>query len=312
MAEPAQQTSIVDRLRSFGLGPEDLYRAATRAISPAMIPMDLLRQYYTRSAAPAPQTTQVAPEERGAPAAASAGAPAGTSAAPPRASSVVTPGAAAAPVPVATPVASEPSLLETLRQAVARDVAPQESTANNLAAFGRGVLSNRGSFLDNLSAGLAAQEDAAKSRRTEMRQALEVQARIAEAERKAKNEEAKLAAEAPLREAQAYYYRNFAGRRPGEGAGTPRIMSQRDIANLRIQADRLALTEIDKLYSGPFAPPRGPDYARQVREKSDELFMKAVEDARRGGAVFERDPMASSAPANPAVPTIQPRSQAAQ
>lgn len=312
MAEPAQQTSIVDRLRSFGLGPEDLYRAATRAISPAMIPMDLLRQYYTRSAAPAPQTSQVAPVENGTPSAAPAGAPAGTPAARPRASSVVTPGAAAAPVPAATPVASEPSLLETLRQAVARDVAPQESTANNLAAFGRGVLSNRGSFLDNLSAGLAAQEDAAKSRRAEMRQALEVQARIAEAERKAKNEEAKLAAEAPLREAQAYYYRNFAGRRPGEGASTPRVMSQRDIANLRIQAGRLALTEIDKLYSGPFAPQRGPDYDRQVREKADQLFRQAVEDARRGGAVFEVDPLASSAQAAPAVPTIQPRSQAAQ
>lgn len=311
MAEPAQQTSIVDRLRSFGLGPEDLYRATTGAISPAMILMDLLRQYYTRSAAPAPQTTQVAPVGNGAPAAAPAGASAGA-AARPGASSVVTPGAAAAPVPVATPVASEPSLLETLRQAVARDVAPQESTANNLAAFGRGVLSNRGSFLDNLSAGLAAQEDAAKSRRTEMRQALEVQARIAEAERKAKNEEAKLAAEAPLREAQAYYYRNFAGRRPGEGAGTPRVLSQRDIANLRIQADRLALTEIEKLYSGPFAPPRGPDFGRQVREKSDELFRRAVDDARRGGAVFEVDPLASSAQAAPAVPQIQPRSQAAQ
>jgi len=39
------------------------------------------------------------------------------------------------------------------------------SPNERLAAFGRGVLSNRGSFLDNLSAGLASQQQAEAARR---------------------------------------------------------------------------------------------------------------------------------------------------
>ena len=87
------------------------------------------------------------------------------------ASPVVTGGAASvAPVLPQQPVQQETSLLEQLRQSLQRDLTPGPmSSQDRLATFGRGVLSNRGSFLDNLSAGLAAQNQAEAGRREEGR-----------------------------------------------------------------------------------------------------------------------------------------------
>jgi len=64
-----------------------------------------------------------------------------------------------------------------------------------MGAFGRGVLSGRGSFLDNLSAGLAAQGQAEAARREEGRKAAELEATIAERDRRAQLEKAKFAEE---------------------------------------------------------------------------------------------------------------------
>jgi hypothetical protein len=65
-------------------------------------------------------------------------------------------------------------------------------TANErLSSFGRGVLSNRGSFLDNLSAGLAAQESAQTARRAENLKAAETEGTIAYRDAQARAEEAK-------------------------------------------------------------------------------------------------------------------------
>ena len=110
---------------------------------------------------------------------------------------VVTAGTAqAAPVLPQQPVQQETSLLEQLRQRVQQDLAPRPMTSQErLATFGRGVLSNRGSFLDNLSAGLAAQQQAEAGRREEGRKAAELEATIAERDRRAQLEKAKFAEE---------------------------------------------------------------------------------------------------------------------
>jgi hypothetical protein len=110
---------------------------------------------------------------------------------------VVTTGSAqVAPVLPQQPVQQETSLLDQLRQRVQRDLAPQPMTSQErLATFGRGVLSNRGSFLDNLSAGLAAQQQAEAGRREEGRKAAELEATIAERDRRAQLEKAKFAEE---------------------------------------------------------------------------------------------------------------------
>ena len=135
---------------------------------------------------------------------------AGRSAAP-----VVTGGAASvAPVLPQQPVQQETSLLEQLRQRVQRDLAPGPMTSQDrLATFGRGVLSGRGSFLDNLSAGLAAQGQAEAARREEGRKAAELEGTIAERDRRAQLEKAKFAEEttpgtlsARLKEAQIAKY----------------------------------------------------------------------------------------------------------
>lgn len=90
----------------------------------------------------------------------------------------------------------QPSLLEQLRQRVQQDFAPAPmSTSERLAAFGRGVLSSRGSFLDNLSAGLAGQQQAEAARREEGRKAAEIQAAMLERDRRAQLEKAKFAEE---------------------------------------------------------------------------------------------------------------------
>jgi hypothetical protein len=90
----------------------------------------------------------------------------------------------------------QPSLLEQLRQRVQQDFAPAPmSTSERLASFGRGVLSNRGSFLDNLSAGLASQQQAEAARREEGRKAAEIQAAMLERDRRAQLEKAKFAEE---------------------------------------------------------------------------------------------------------------------
>ena len=294
MAEPTQEASSINNFRLFGVGPQELRRAVERVANPLLGPMELLRQFYTGGNQPAPAQSPAAPTQT-----AAAPGPGG------RSTPVVTAGAAgAASIPQATPVmTAEPSLLERLRQSVERDLTPVESPSSRLATFGRGVLSGRGSFLDNLSAGLAAQEEAAKSRRTETRQSLETQARIAEIERKAKLDEAKLAAEAPLREAQTYYYRNFAGRRGGDSsAATERMLAADERAAL---GRALQLVGTDPRYIS-LTP-------EQKIAKAQELvptILTQILNDRRAAATPGASPAA--APAAPSVPVIGPQGRPAQ
>jgi len=102
------------------------------------------------------------------------------------------------------------ALLEELRQRIRSEYAPPEPTAaERLATFGRGVLSNRGSFLDNLTAGIAAQDQAAEARANRQRLALDMERQVVEnavreqleRDRLAQNQ-AQFEAEGPYREAR--------------------------------------------------------------------------------------------------------------
>jgi hypothetical protein len=102
------------------------------------------------------------------------------------------------------------ALLEELRQRIRSEYAPPEPTsAERLATFGRGVLSNRGSFLDNLTAGIAAQDQAAAARAEQQRRALDMERQVVENAIREQLERDRLAqsasqfeAEGPTREAR--------------------------------------------------------------------------------------------------------------
>jgi hypothetical protein len=106
------------------------------------------------------------------------------------------------------------AMLEELRQRIRSQYAPPPETgADRLTAFGRGVLSNRGSFLDNLTAGVSAQEQAAAARADQQRRALDMERQALEVAARAENERNRLAqsqsqfeAEGPVREARIRSY----------------------------------------------------------------------------------------------------------
>jgi hypothetical protein len=118
------------------------------------------------------------------------------------------------------------------------------TSQDRLATFGRGVLSSRGSFLDNLSAGLAAQNQAEAARREEGRKALELQAEIArrDEELRLKQEELRDPSIRELRAAQAEYYR----RRPemaASAAGMRGRLTDAQYAAIRKDGEQLALRQ---------------------------------------------------------------------
>ena len=106
------------------------------------------------------------------------------------------------------------ALLEELRQRIRSEYAPPEPTsAERLATFGRGVLSNRGSFLDNLTAGIAAQDQAAAARAEQQRRALDMERQVVENAIREETERNRLEenrrqfeAEGPTREARIRSY----------------------------------------------------------------------------------------------------------
>lgn len=117
-----------------------------------------------------------------------------TPAATPSAIPAPAPAPAAAPEPQApAPRPSAPqqqqqqqpsSLLQQLRERATRELAATPAQQEDpRTAFGRGVLSNRGSFLDNLSAGLQAQREAETAQQAALAAQREEMRRIAEAER---------------------------------------------------------------------------------------------------------------------------------
>lgn len=219
---------------------------------------------------------------------------------------VVTAGAAsAAPVLPQQPVQQETSLLEQLRQRLQQELTPQPMTSQErLATFGRGVLSSRGSFLDNLSAGLAAQNQAEAGRREEGRKALELQAEIARRneELRLKQEELRDPSVRELRAAQAEYYR----RRPemaAAGAGARGRLTEAQYANIYNQADQEARRQYPDPTPGMPDPPAAQERRRVEREefrnrRIEEIMMGIAQ--RQGGT-----PTPPPQPAQPRQPTVQ-------
>jgi hypothetical protein len=123
------------------------------------------------------------------------------------------------------------ALLEELRQRIRSEYAPPPQTeADRLAAFGRGILSNRGSLLDNLTAGVAAQDQAAAARAEQQRRALDMERQVVENAIREETERNRLAqnqaqfeAQAPLRQAQINSYNAQAA-----AAGRPQVTQMRD------------------------------------------------------------------------------------
>lgn len=287
MAEPAQP-SMIDRLR--GYVPESV----SRALDPVAPLREMLQRYTMGAPARSPEPPErLAPTEGGTPVTVPTTQP---QQGPRRPSTpaVVTPTAAAAPPAPAQADQSQPSLLASLREAVAQDVAPL-SSSERMGAFGRGVLSGRGSFLDNLSAGLAAQGQAEATRRAEMRQSLETQARLAEMDRKAQLEKAQFAeASSPesltgrLRESQirenlgrARYYEE--GGRGGAGGGstrnriTPQLYSQ-----MYNQAEQEARRQYPDPMPGMVERPGEAETRRTNRETfRDRRLQELLEGASR-------------------------------
>lgn len=177
------------------------------------------------------------------------------------------------------------TMLEELRQRIRQEYAPPPaSAADRLAAFGRGVLSNRGSFLENLTAGLVSQEQAAAARADQQRRALEMERQVVENATREQIERDRLAqsqsqfeAEGPTREARIRSYNAQAAqagavsgipmlddngrvvlinprtgeviretglRSPQELRNVPRPLTQAQIVNIRRDATRLANTDV--------------------------------------------------------------------
>jgi hypothetical protein len=220
----------------------------------------------------------------------------------------VTPGAAASTPPSETG-SSEPSLLETLRRSIQEDATPRNDASTRLASFGRGVLSGRGSFLDNLSAGLASQETADATRREEMRKASEAQMRLVEADRKAMLDKAKFGAEAPWREsqanlanAQADYYR----RRASEPGAAGRPLSQRDLANYRLRAEVEARNQVAARYRNAIIPPPPEQIQTEINAAIPQILERIL-------ATEGMTPSAApAAPQQPAIPTLNPAGRPTQ
>jgi hypothetical protein len=217
------------------------------------------------------------------------------------------------PVPAPQPAAGgqAPSLLEQLRARVSQELASTNAVpqVDPRVVFGRGVLSNRGSFLDNLAAGVAAQEAAETARRDAIRRNLEIERGITEAasreaiERDRLNiERERRDAEAPLRRAQAlqaeamarYYAQGGAG--ANRGQITPQV---------RLRAESQALSEARTLFPDPPSTSltREADAARVQRQRQEYIASRVPALLESLGAPGQA-PAAQAAPPPP-IPTIE-------
>lgn len=192
----------------------------------------------------------------------------------------------------------QPSLLEQLRQRLQQDIAPPQMSANErLAAMGRGILSNRGSLLDNLSAGLAAQNQAMAARREEARKAAELEAEIVrrDEEMRLKQEELRNPDISALRQAQAFYYRQ----RPemaGAGAAARMRVTPAVYTTMYNQAENAALRQ----YPDPPPGTPEPESAKQERLANraryrDERLQRLLE----GSEQIQSGQLPSPQPAQP-------------
>jgi hypothetical protein len=292
MAEPSpqQQQSFLERLMAT------IPDAAYRAVSPGTNLVELLRRFYSTPGTPAPAQQPAAPTEstpRPQP------APRPTSTSP-----VVTPGTASETVPTQTGGEQAPSLLETLRQNISDFATPSNSAADSLAAFASGVVGGRRQgFVQDLLAGIQAQQQFEAGRRAETRESSRAQAALVEADRKAMLEKAKFAAEAPLREAQANYYNAFADlrrRSPGAGTGAGQLTEAR-LATLRAQALNRLLSDLAK------DPTNMMLSQQELLAKAQPLVPQMMTTI-----LNEEGAGAAPAPTQPAVPMLNPAGRPTQ
>ena len=211
----------------------------------------------------------------------------------------------AEPILPQQPAQQETSLLDQLRQRVQQDFTPQPvSSQERLATFGRGVLSNRGSFLDNLSAGLTAQNQADVVRREEGRKAFELQAEMARRaeELRLRQEELRDPSFRNLREAQAFYYRS----RPdmaAAGAGVRGRLTDAQYATIYNQAEQEARRQYPDPTPGMPDTPAAQESRRVARE---EFKNRRIEEIMRGLTQRQSGvPVPPPSPAQPRQPTFQ-------
>jgi len=210
----------------------------------------------------------------------------------------------------------QPSLLEQLRQRVQQDVAPGPmSTNERLAAFGRGVLSNRGSLLDNLSAGLANQQQAEAARRAENLKTTEAEGTLAYRDAQMRLEEAKqryeqdptnprnalYLAQAQQAMGMADYYRQG-----GRGAGGPRPLSAAQYATIVNQADTEARRQFPDPPPGMPEPPNVVEERRRNREAYRDARIAALME---GAAQIQAGNLPTPRPAGPSQGPQGPRVQ---
>jgi hypothetical protein len=169
------------------------------------------------------------------------------------------------------------ALLEELRQRIRSEYAPPEPTsAERLATFGRGVLSNRGSFLDNLTAGIAAQDQAAEARANRQRLALDMERQVVENAVREQLERDRLAqsasqfeAEGPTREARIRSYNAQAAQAGRPDPGT--IVGTQEGTGYAIRLNRDGTTTV---LTGVF-PTQAANLATRAEAAREALAIRA-------------------------------------
>jgi hypothetical protein len=218
----------------------------------------------------------------------------------------------------------QPSLLEQLRQRVQQDVAPGPmSTNERLAAFGRGVLSNRGSLLDNLSAGLANQQQAEAARRAENLKTTEAEGTLAYRDAQTRLEEAKqryeqdptnprnalYLAQAQQAVGMADYYRQ--GGRGAGGASTRGTYTERDIATRLANLPREASVNVDRILRNMPIQPQPAERQQLIAREAESLRASFLDELEAmGGQYAER--AAALRAGRPAGPPQGPQGQRVQ
>jgi len=220
------------------------------------------------------------------------------------------------------PAQTSTALLEELRQRIRSEYAPPPpSPSERLATFGRGVLSNRGSLLDNLTAGVAAQEQAAAARAEQQRRALDMERQVVENAIREETERNRLAqnqaqfeAEAPYREArtgltrdqaaQARAMADFYARDRGAGGRLRGQITPERYTQIFNQADAEARQRYrDPTPGMPETPTQAAERQRLREEYRNTRIQQILEGAAQIQAGQTPTPGATTPPA-PVAPRI--------
>lgn len=230
---------------------------------------------------------------------------------------------AATPTPTVTsadPAATQPqqpqqlSVLDMLRKRMVREMEGED--LRNLTDIGIGMLrSSSPNFFTMLAGGLQGQREGQRSRTDQLRQLAELERqdaaqRAEEAYRREQNrlQAERLAAEAPLRSAQAEQalaYRDYL-RAGGSAAGRGQLR-QADILRIGAEARRFALQQVrEPTPNSPEAVADTPEKARLRQEERNRIERAYIQGQY---ALLGIEPPAAAAGAStantPAVPTIE-------